>query len=297
MTMHHLEYSEFTSIERKTLAARLDAIRAVVKHAGEKGRALEHEVSSLLRDFLPNEYGISTGFIAYHTDNGPELSSQLDIIIYDALRGNPLANLGTCEVIPIEFVYAYIEVKATLTSTSDDAKEYADNSIEKCVLKSKELRSLRKRKFWVPMPGSYTKIGLIEEDWLSIHPYIFAYSATGTIAQAPTAMARRMSNFMKKTGHPAHLYGIFICDGPYYETIPVDLCGASPDDYFHVRYTTDENTLGCFKTSLLSALSRFTRFPENWVPALEQYFSSKPVWEEVSPEVSKDNKNHNNPSC
>ena len=67
MSKNDLDYSNFVSIEQEALAARLSLTRAVLKHAGEKGRALEHEVASLLRTFLPNEYGISTGFIAYHS--------------------------------------------------------------------------------------------------------------------------------------------------------------------------------------------------------------------------------------
>jgi len=282
MANNHMNYSKFTSIERDILAARLESIRSVLQHAGEKGRALEYEVASLIRVFLPNEYGLSTGFIAYYDDDGPKLSSQLDIIIYDALRGSPLVNLGSCVVLPIEFVYAYIEVKATLTSSSDSAKEYANNSIESCVQKSKELRSIRKRKFLVPVQGSPTEVDLKEYNWLPIRSYIFAFQAEGSVVKDPKAMAERLANFMKRIGNPAHLHGVFLADGAYFETVPVDKAKAHPSDYFHVKYTT-EDTLGKFKTSLISALTRFTRIPENWVPALDQYQRSAGMWEEIAP--------------
>lgn len=282
MANKHIDYSKFISIEKEALTARLESIRAVLRQTVEKGRALEHEVASLIRVFLPNEYGLSTGFIAYHDDDGPKLSSQLDIIIYDALRGSPLVNLGTCVVLPIEFVYAYIEVKATLKSSSDSAKKYADNSIERCIQKSKELRSIRKRKFWIPVQGSPTEVQLKEKDCLPIRSYIFAFEAQGSVAKNPKAMAERLANFMKETGNPAHLHGLFLADGAYFETVPVDSAKASPSDYFHVRYTT-EDTLGKFKTSLISALTRFPRIPESWVPALDQYQGSVGNWEEIAP--------------
>ena len=282
MANKHIDYSKFISIEKDVLTARLESIRAVLQHSGEKGRALEHEVASLIRVFLPNEYGLSTGFIAYHSDDGPKLSSQLDILIYDALRGSPLVNLGTCVVLPIEFVYGYIEVKATLTSSSDSAKEYADNSIESCIQRNKELRSIRNRKFWIPAQGSPTEVELKENDQLSIRAYVFAFQAEGSVAKDPKAMGERLGNFMKRTDNPAHLHGVFLADGAYFETVPVDDAKADPSDYFHVRYTT-EDTLGKFKTSLISSLTRFPRIPENWVPALDQYQRTAGMWEVTAP--------------
>ena len=66
----------------------------------EKGRALEQAVFHLLRELLPGEYGLSTGFIAYHADGTIKLSPQLDIIIYDAVRTGPLARLSACVARP-----------------------------------------------------------------------------------------------------------------------------------------------------------------------------------------------------
>jgi len=283
MSKNDLDYSNFVSIEQDALAARLSSIRAVLKHAGEKGRALEYEIASLLRTFLPKEYGISSGFIAYHAEEGPKLSSQLDIVIYDALRGSPLVNLGTSAVFPIEVVYGYIEVKAVLTSSSDTAKEYAENSIERCIQKNKELRTIRKRKFWIPIKGSPTGVQLKEKRYLPIRSYIFAFTGEGAIIKDPKAMATRMANFMKVTGQPVHLHGVLLADGAYFETLPIDPQKADPDDYFHVRYAT-ENTLGMFKASLISALVRFDRIPENWVPAIDQYQTRVIEWQKVSPQ-------------
>jgi hypothetical protein len=82
-------------LDERALNARLDAVRAVISHGGEKGRALEHQVMDLLRSMLPSEYGLTTGFIAHLANDGrPRLTPQLDIIVYDALRSGPLARLA-----------------------------------------------------------------------------------------------------------------------------------------------------------------------------------------------------------
>ena len=102
MTEKSPQFAELNKIEEELLVAKLQATRKAIFHAGEKGRALEYEVRTLLRRILPAEYGLSTGFVVYHTTDGPCLSSQLDIIIYDALRSGPIISLETCDVFPLE---------------------------------------------------------------------------------------------------------------------------------------------------------------------------------------------------
>jgi hypothetical protein len=64
------KFKEFVRIEQELLTARLDAARAAIHHAGEKGRALEEAARRLIRSFLPAEYGLSSGFVAYQDPNG-----------------------------------------------------------------------------------------------------------------------------------------------------------------------------------------------------------------------------------
>jgi hypothetical protein len=99
------DFSKLSALEEDVLAARLEAVRASISHGGEKGRALEFDVRQLLRGLLPPEYGLTTGFIASTTASGTiELSSQLDIIVYDAIRHSPLIHLESWDVLPIEAV-------------------------------------------------------------------------------------------------------------------------------------------------------------------------------------------------
>jgi hypothetical protein len=56
------DFAALSRIEEELLIARLNAIRRSITHAGEKGRALEQAVHRFLRDILPAEYGLATGF-------------------------------------------------------------------------------------------------------------------------------------------------------------------------------------------------------------------------------------------
>lgn len=106
MPVHSPDFVALNRIEEGVLSARLEAIRKSISHAGEKGRALEAQVQRVLRDMLPSEYGLKTGFVVWNSPSGLALSPQLDIIIYDAIRHSPLVHLESCDVLPLEAVYA-----------------------------------------------------------------------------------------------------------------------------------------------------------------------------------------------
>ena len=101
----HPDFLALSKIEEDLLVSKLDAARKAISHAGEKGRSLEVEVTTLLRSFLPEEYGLTTGFVVYHTHNGPSLSPQLDVIIYDPVRR--IMDIATAAVIVVWRVGIY----------------------------------------------------------------------------------------------------------------------------------------------------------------------------------------------
>jgi hypothetical protein len=277
------EFSELSRIEEELLAAKLRAARKAITHSGEKGRSLESEVASFLRSFLPAEYGISTGFVVYHTEDGTKLSPQLDIIIYDAIRTGPITKLSTCDVFPLEAVYGYIEVKASIQSSSDTAEKPAENSIEKCLSQNKLIRGMSERKYWVWGGGSPIGINLVPEKWLSLRSYVFAFEAQGRVARNADSFAKRMASVSKQLGPPTHIHGVFVANHGYFSTQAIDPRTAKDEDYYHVKYT-QQHALTVFKMSLLSALASFRRFPDNWAPAIDQYYQVAPDWHEVIPE-------------
>jgi hypothetical protein len=275
-----------STIEEQLLLSRLDALRQTITHAGEKGRSLEGQTISLLRTFLPAEYGLSTGFVMFHGSDGPQLSSQLDIIIYDALRTGPIVRLTTCDVFPLEAVYGYIEVKASLQSTSDDAAAWPDNSLEKCIDNNRILRSMTDRRFWTPRAGTSTGAEIIRTtDWPALRSYIFTFSADGATARNPKRFAQRLANYSARLGHPVHLHGVLIPGNAFYFTRPIDMLTAKAEHAHHVQYTTD-HPLAAFKWRLLHELARFPRFGKNWTPAIDQYVI-KTSWDTCAPQVDQ----------
>ena len=278
-------FSKISDLQERALHDQLSAARELISHPAEKGRSLEGEVAGVLRELLPSEYGIGTGFIVSHGEGGPELSSQIDVIIFDAVRGGPLGRLAACEVYPIESVYGYVEVKASLSLSGKDSADPPYNSIHRCMSQNHQLRKLRTRQFWdTSYGGSPIQTQLISaENWLSIRAFVFAFEADGSAAQDPQQLAQAMSNSARK--HDAHLHGVLVLDQSYCTTVPVNPQTADPNDFHHVSFTT-EHPFAAFKLHLLKALATFQRPPAYWVPALETYFDLPASWKRVSPDAT-----------
>ena len=263
------ELSALRKAEERILTARLDGIRKTISHPTEKGRSLEFEVQTLLRSFLPGEYGVSAGFVAHHTPEGVRLSPQLDVVIYDAVRGGPIARLGGCEVFPLEATYGYVEVKASLRSSSDDAEDYAHNSIEKCIQTNARIRKMVHRAYIRPKEHSTTECEVVQRDWMPLRGCVFAFEARGDIATKPAEMAKRMHEFLKRTGD-AHLHGVFVAGSAFYSTRAINRETTPSSEWYHVQ-RTESNALSAFRQSLLLGLARFPRHPLHWTPALAFY--------------------------
>jgi hypothetical protein len=275
------DFSTLTGLEEATLCAKLDAIRATISHAGEKGRSLEQAVVMLLREFLPDEYGLATGFIAHHADGTVKLSPQLDIIIYDALRAGPLALLPACDVFPLEAVYGYIEVKATLRSSSDSVDAPSKNSIEHCLTQNRELRRMVQRRYHAQVPGTVVGSARRQETWVPIRGFVVAFAPEGTVASDADTFAQRMADVSRRLGSPTHLHGVFVAGHGYFKTRPVNPSTARPEDMWHVRYV-QEHGLAAFKMDLLHGLARFPRYSSDWTPAVDDYFA-EPAWSARAP--------------
>ena len=280
------DFATLTKLEEKTLGAKLDAVRATITYSGETGRALEQAVMLLLRDMLPAEYGLSTGFVAYRSDGVIKLSRQIDIIIYDAVRTGPLARLTACDVFPLEAVYGYVEIKAALQSTSDSAEKYADNSIEQCLQQNQALRRMNERWYHTQSPES--AVGSFREQGpdVSIRSYIVAFETDGKVAADADVFAQRIADFSRRLGDPTHVHGVFVANAGFFQTRPVSR-KANVEEKWHVDYVTND-ALAVFRADLLHSLARFPRFRADQTPALEDYYFAKPAWRSCAPKGSGD---------
>ncbi len=269
-------FADSVKYDEEILSARLSIIRAGISHPGEKGTSVEYQVMQFLRSFLPGEYGLSTDFIAYHDNciSGSEkkpkyneqkdqilLSPQLDIIIYDALRFGPLLSLGSCDVFPLEAVFAYVEVKSKLESVT---------MIRNILKQSRRLRKPQTKFYGAPKKDTYTKTALVAGGKLmSIRSFVFALDANDALGDH-LEIKRKIEEEIRKTN--GFLTGMYVQGKGYFQSHPAE----TADDPLigTIDAVAARNALLSFKLSLLSALSRFPRIETNWVPAIHTYYKT-----------------------
>lgn len=193
-----------------------------------------------------------------------------------------MPRLAACEVYPIEAVFGYVEVKASLRVAAADTESPPNNSLQRCMAQNHALRKMKTRRFWdTSYGGSPIRTNLVTaKNWLSLRAFVFAFEAEGTVAENPAQLAQAMSDSAKQ--HEAHLHGVIILDRVYLTTIPVEVETADPGDYYHVSYTT-EHPFTAFRLHLLKALGTFQRPDNTWIPALETYFELPTNWKTVRP--------------
>ena len=113
-------------------------------HPGEYGMYREKVVAKFLRNFLPKNYDIATGFIV---NNANEISTQCDIVIYNRDLTPLISGYNNQEFYTVETVVAIGEVKSKLSKSAFKAalnklaknKKIKDNVIEPGIHKSNNL--------------------------------------------------------------------------------------------------------------------------------------------------------------
>lgn len=102
-----------------------------IKHKGERGASREELFIKYLKGYFPLKFSMGRGAII---DSSGIQSKQQDCIIYDSFNSPILLDLETTQMVPIESVYATVEVKSTLNKTE----------LKKCVENIKSVRKLPK---------------------------------------------------------------------------------------------------------------------------------------------------------
>ena len=95
----------------RQLRAEVDVINALFSHQGEKGAGNEEALRSIVRSFVPERFGVGTGFVI---DKNGTPSRQCDIIIYEKQQYPSLFSMTSLHMFPVDIVLATIEVKTTL---------------------------------------------------------------------------------------------------------------------------------------------------------------------------------------
>lgn len=96
----------------KNLQSDYQKLSSKIEHNGLKGTIRENKLKEYLSKLFPTKYAIGNGVIV---DANETQSRQQDFIIYDNFNSPKLMETESVQVIPIESVYATIEVKSTLT--------------------------------------------------------------------------------------------------------------------------------------------------------------------------------------
>lgn len=96
----------------KSLQNEYQTISSKIEHNGLKGTMREDKLKEYIKKLFPSKYAIGNGILV---DSNETQSKQQDFIIYDNFNSPNLIETDSVQVIPIESVYATIEVKSTLT--------------------------------------------------------------------------------------------------------------------------------------------------------------------------------------
>ena len=129
-----------------------DKSKSALSHAGLKGSSNEEIVKLFLKQYLPKNLEISTGLVV---DSKGGVSRQLDIIIHDAAKTPIFFQSADTRVIPVECVYAVIEVKA-----------YLDKSeLEKSFQNMRSVKELEKVAFFQPNSEIIETKNLFGKEW------------------------------------------------------------------------------------------------------------------------------------
>lgn len=199
-------------------------------HQGEKGGIRERRVVDFLSKYLPKKYGIGTGHII---DSNGNFSSQIDIVIYDAVNGTALPIDSYYSVFPAECVYATVEVKSKLSAShsQDENNRGEIYTYMKSATKSKSLH-------WIG-------------DLPTIVSLVFAYSTQWTQDQWKQ-VASHSYYFGKSYGHsPPEV--ILVLD-PGFVLCWYKLEGEEDKNYY--SHCVTKNPLLFFLSDLITRLSK-----------------------------------------
>lgn len=146
----------------KKLKIDFDGVTKQIEHNGVKGTAREDLLKKYLRYLLPKKYSISSGIIIDFNQNQ---SKQQDFIIHDAFNCPSFFKTDSNTILPVESVYATIEIKSSLNY--DTLKQSVENV--------ESVRKLQK------LPNK----NIISNEYNEQYPlgFVFAYSSEYSLEQ------------------------------------------------------------------------------------------------------------------
>ena len=114
------------------LRAEFEFIKSTNPHYGERGAEAENILIEFLNKHLPKRFAAASGFVIDRANN---ISSQMDVLIYDALNSPVYRKQERVSILPSDNVATAIEVKSKLNKA-----ELQDASIKISSVKKKKKR-------------------------------------------------------------------------------------------------------------------------------------------------------------
>src|SRR3990172_5408222 len=152
----------FKGIEQEMLGAISQA--NVIPHNLSKGQSIEEIFRNFLKDRLPKSISVGSGIIV---DSNGSVSKQLDVIVYDSLKTPLFYQDQVTQIIPVECVYAVIEVKKEIPSVE---------KLNLIIENMESVRCLEKKAFFKPLGVLTHTHNLYGQTWdyWPIQYYVFA---------------------------------------------------------------------------------------------------------------------------
>lgn len=117
----NLDWENLFAASSRKLQATLDEARAALQHRGLKGAVNEKAFADAIQGYIPSSIGVCTGEII---DSNGGQSRQVDVLLFDQATTPRIFARDDINVLPIEAVYAAIEVKTHLNKAAiEDAFE------------------------------------------------------------------------------------------------------------------------------------------------------------------------------
>jgi len=126
-----MDWEQLFQASASKLKTALVEARAALDHRGLKGSVNEQAVADWLKPMLPGAIDVCTGEVI---DSEGGRSKQVDVLLYDLATTPRFLSRGNINVLPVESVFAVLEVKTYLNKTE------VENAFENM----RALKSLRK---------------------------------------------------------------------------------------------------------------------------------------------------------
>ena len=132
------------------------------------------------------------------------------------------------------------------------------------------VKSMRRRRYLIPVPHSSTKVLRTEQDALS--PRSFIVGLPSDSSWNPVTIAAALRQIQRDLGPPTHVHGLYVIGVGYFYTVPIE---SSSEPMYRIGGWTGSDRLFRFTTGLRLAFDRWGALPNGWSVDLQDYVAGE----------------------